>query len=268
MTEIAKIEAASFEALGGDAAPILAIDGLRKAFGALVATDDVTLQISPGELHALIGPNGAGKSTLITQICGELRPDTGSIRFEGRDVTRLKAHLRARLGLGRTFQITQLCQDFTALENILLAIETRTGGSFDMLSNPRRNGAVVAQARERLAEVGLSEQAGRQVATLGHGERRQLEIAVALARRPKLLLLDEPMAGLGPEESVSMTRLLASLKRQYAILLVEHDMDAVFALADRISVLVYGRVIFTGTADEIRAHPEVRAAYLGGEPAC
>jgi branched-chain amino acid transport system ATP-binding protein len=268
MTETVMTEAISSGVAAGEAAPILAIDGLRKAFGALVATDDVTLRIRPGELHALIGPNGAGKSTLITQICGELRPDTGSIRFDGRDVTRLKAHLRSRLGLGRTFQITQLCQDFTALENVLLAIETRAGGSFDMLTNPRRDGGVMAQALERLAEVGLGEQAGRRVATLGHGERRQLEIAVALARRPKLLLLDEPMAGLGPEESAAMTRLLDTLKGQYAILLVEHDMAAVFALADRISVLVYGRVIFTGTVEEIRAHPEVRAAYLGGEPAC
>ncbi|MGE7472577.1 ABC transporter ATP-binding protein [Bosea sp. NPDC003192] len=252
----------------GNAGPVLAIDGLRKTFGALVATDGVTLRINQGELHALIGPNGAGKSTLITQICGELRPDSGSIRFDGRDVTRLKAHLRARLGLGRTFQITQLCQDFTALENVLLSIETRQGGSFDMLSNPRRKAALVTQARDRLAEVGLGQQAERRVATLGHGERRQLEIAVALARRPKLLLLDEPMAGLGPEESAAMTRLLDALKGQYAILLVEHDMDAVFALADRISVLVYGRIIFTGTVEEIRSNPEVRAAYLGEKRTC
>ncbi|MGO1074967.1 ABC transporter ATP-binding protein [Inquilinus sp. CA228] len=261
-------KAAIGEAICGGAAPTLAIDNLRKAFGALVATDSVTLEIRPGELHALIGPNGAGKSTLISQICGEVRPDSGSIRFNGRDMTRLKPHLRARLGLGRTFQITQLCQDFTTLENVLLSIETGAGRSSGMLSNPRRNVGLVAQARERLTEVGLGEQAGRRVATLGHGERRLLEIAVALARRPKLLLLDEPMAGLGPEESAAMTRLLAALKGQYAILLVEHDMGAVFALADRISVLVYGRRIFTGTVEEIRTHPEVRAAYLGAEPTC
>lgn len=249
-------------------APILAIDGLRKAFGALVATDDVTLDIHPGELHALIGPNGAGKSTLITQICGELKPDAGRILFDGHDVTRLRPHLRSRLGLGRTFQITQLCPDFTAIENVLLSIETRGGGSFDMLSNPRGNAGAVASARERLAEVGLGDLADRRAETLAHGQRRQLEIAVALAREPRLLLLDEPMAGLGPEESGRMTRLLDGLKRRYAILLVEHDMAAVFALADRVSVLVYGRVIFTGTVAQVRSDPGVRAAYLGAEPPC
>jgi branched-chain amino acid transport system ATP-binding protein len=249
-------------------APILAIEGLRKTFGALVATDEVTLDIRPGELHALIGPNGAGKSTLITQICGELKPDAGRILFDGRDVTRLRPHLRSRLGLGRTFQITQLCPDFTAIENVLLSIETRGGGSFDMLSNPRGNAGPTASARERLAEVGLGDLADRRAETLAHGQRRQLEIAVALAREPRLLLLDEPMAGLGPEESGRMTRLLEGLKRHYAILLVEHDMAAVFALADRVSVLVYGRVIFTGTVAEVRNDPGVRAAYLGGEPAC
>ncbi|QCI67648.1 ABC transporter ATP-binding protein [Phreatobacter stygius] len=250
------------------AAPVLAITGLRKAFGALVATDDVTLDVRPGELHALIGPNGAGKSTLITQICGELAADAGRIRFDGRDITTLPAHARARLGLGRSFQLTQLCPDFSALENVLLSIEARHGGSFDMLSNPRRNGANRQAARDWLDRVGLADREDRRVATLGHGERRQLEIAVALARQPRLLLLDEPMAGMGPEESAALTRLLGSLKRHYAILLVEHDMDAVFALADRVSVLVYGRIIFTGTVDAVRDHPDVRAAYLGEEPAC
>lgn len=251
-----------------DITAVLAIRDLRKSFGALVATDDVTLDVKQGELHALIGPNGAGKSTLITQICGELTPDTGRILFEGNDVTRVPAHARARLGLGRTFQITQLCPDFTALENIILSIEARHGGSFDMLSNPRRNSANGKAACDWLEQVGLAERGAMRVSALAHGERRQLEIAVALARQPKVLLLDEPMAGMGSEESVGMVRLLESLKRHYAILLVEHDMDAVFALADRVSVLVYGRVIFTGTVDEVRNHPDVRAAYLGEEKAC
>lgn len=251
-----------------DTTAVLAIRDLRKSFGALVATDDVTLDVKRGELHALIGPNGAGKSTLITQICGELTPDTGRILFEGDDVTQVPAYARARLGLGRTFQISQLCPDFTALENIILSIEAQHGGSFDMLSNPRRNAANGKAARDWLEQVGLAERGDIRVSALAHGERRQIEIAVALARRPKILLLDEPMAGMGPEESVSMIGLLESLKRHYAILLVEHDMDAVFALADRVSVLVYGRVIFTGTVDEIRNHPDVRAAYLGEEKAC
>jgi branched-chain amino acid transport system ATP-binding protein len=250
------------------AAPVLAIANLRKSFGALVATDDVSLDVAPGELHALIGPNGAGKSTLITQICGEIRPNSGRILFEGRDVTRLPAPARARLGLGRTFQITQLCADFTAIENVLLAIEARHGGSFDMIFNPRRNAANVALACDWLTQVGLEGRGERLVAELGHGERRQLEIAVALARQPRLLLLDEPMAGMGPEESANLTRLLLGLKGRYAILLVEHDMDAVFALADRISVLVYGRIVFAGSVDEVRDHPEVRAAYLGDATPC
>ena len=243
--------------------PVLSIVQLRKSFGALVATEDVSLDVRPGELHALIGPNGAGKSTLITQICGEITPSAGRILFEGRDVTRLPAPARARLGLGRTFQITQLCNDFTAIENVLLSIEARQGGSFDMIFNPRRNRATMARAQGWLERVGLAGRAERPVAALAHGERRQLEIAVALAREPRLLLLDEPMAGMGPEESAALTRLLLGLKGQYGILLVEHDMDAVFALADRISVLVYGRVVFTGAVDEVRDHPEVRAAYLG-----
>ena len=245
--------------------PILSIQGLRKAFGALVATDGVSLDVRPGELHALIGPNGAGKSTLIAQICGDLRPDAGRIAFAGEDITALPAHLRARRGLGRSFQITQLCPDFTALENVLLSLEAMNGGSPDIFSNPRRNAANVAAARGWLDRAGLAGFEDRVVARLAHGQRRQLEIAVALARAPRLLLLDEPMAGMGPEESAALTALLQGLKGDYPILLVEHDMDAVFALADRISVLVYGRVIFTGTPAEIRAHPEVRAAYLGEE---
>jgi branched-chain amino acid transport system ATP-binding protein len=249
-------------------AAVLAIDGLRKSFGALRATDDVTLDVRAGELHALIGPNGAGKSTLITQICGEMLPDAGRIVFSGRDITHLPPQQRARLGIGRSFQITQLCSDFSVMENLLLALEAVHGGSFNMFSNPRRNVRNRAVAEEWLDRVGLAQRAGAQVSTLAHGERRQLELAVALARQPKLLLLDEPMAGMGPEESAAMVHLLAKLKGRCAILLVEHDMDAVFALADRVSVLVYGRAIFTGTPGETRAHPDVRAAYLGEEASC
>ena len=246
--------------------PVLAVEGLRKSFGALVATDDVSLDVRAGEIHALIGPNGAGKSTLIAQICGELTPNRGRILFRGHDITGLAVHARARLGLGRSFQLTQLCAEFSAIENVILSIEARDGGSFNMLADPRRDPEHRRNAEQWLDTVGLSGSADRPVAALAHGERRQLELAVALAREPKLLLLDEPMAGMGPEESGRMTRLLAELKQRYAILLVEHDMDAVFALADRVSVLVYGRLIFTGTVAEVRDHPEVQAAYLGTGP--
>ena len=247
---------------------VLEINGLHKAFGAVVATDDVSLTVRAGELYALIGPNGAGKSTLIAQICGELMPNAGSIAFAGHDITALPAYARARLGLGRSFQLTQLCPEFSALDNVMLSIEARNGGSFNMLSNPRGNAALRKDALAWLARAGLAGKDNRLVMTLGHGEQRQLEIAVALAREPQLLLLDEPMAGMGPEESAALTRLLGELKGRYAILLVEHDMEAVFTLADRISVLVYGRIIFTGTVAEVRAHPEVRAAYLGGDASC
>jgi branched-chain amino acid transport system ATP-binding protein len=243
--------------------PALRIEHLRKTFGALRATDDVSLTIERGELHAIIGPNGAGKSTLITQICGELRPDSGHIHLDGADVTGLPAHQRARLGLGRSFQITQLCGDFTVLENVLLSLEAKGGGSFDVFRDPRGNDANIGVAMHWLGSVGLADFATRRASALSHGERRQLEIAVALAREPRVLLLDEPMAGMGAEESARLAGLLAELKGRYSILLVEHDMDAVFALADRISVLVYGRVVFTGTAAEVRENPEVKAAYLG-----
>ena len=244
---------------------VLVLENLHKKFGALVATNSVDLDVRQGELHALIGPNGAGKSTLIAQICGETTPDSGRILFDGRDITRLPAYQRARMGMGRSFQLTQLCADFTAMENVLLSQEAKGGGSADIFRNPRRNAAHRQTARTWLERAGLGDQEDCVVSSLAHGQRRQLEIAVALARSPRLILLDEPMAGMGAEESASLTALLQDLKREYPILLIEHDMDAVFALADRISVLVYGKVIFTGTASEIRAHPEVRAAYLGEE---
>lgn len=243
--------------------PVLILEDLHKSFSALVATNGVSLNVKHGELHALIGPNGAGKSTLIAQICGEIAPDSGRIIFEGQDITKLPAYMRARRGMGRSFQLTQLCQDFTALENVLLSLEAKNGGSVNIFSNPRHNIKNKEIARSWLERVNLLDAEDTIVSSLGHGQKRQLEIAVALARSPRLLLLDEPMAGMGSEESASLTKLLLSLKQDYPILLIEHDMDAVFALADRISVLVYGKIICTGSVDEIRNHPDVKTAYLG-----
>lgn len=247
------------------AVPVLALDHLCKSFGALQVTNDVTIDLREGEVHALIGPNGAGKTTLISQICGDLRCDSGHVHFKGQDITAFKAHRRVRMGLGRSFQITQLCLEFTVLDHVILSLDSIGGGSFNIFSNPRKNPSLREQACQWIAEVGLGGRENSLVANLAHGERRQLELAVALARNPGALVLDEPMAGMGSEETARMVGLLQGLKGRYPMLLVEHDMDAVFTLADRISVLVYGRVIFTGTADEIRRHPEVRTAYLGDE---
>lgn len=246
-------------------AALLTVRDLRKAFGAVQATNGVNLDVRAGEIHALIGPNGAGKSTLIAQICGEQQPDAGQILIDGRDVTSTPAYTRARLGLGRSFQITELCADFTACENVMLSLMLKTGRAFQAWSDPRLDPQLRAQATTWLEQVGLADRGQALVADLAHGEKRQLELAVALARAPRLLLLDEPMAGMGAEESARMTDLLRAMKGHYGILLVEHDMDAVFALADRISVLVYGKTIFTGTPDAVRHNPEVRAAYLGDE---
>lgn len=244
---------------------LLSVTELRKTFDAVVATNGVSLDVRPGEIHAIIGPNGAGKSTLIAQICGEIRPDSGSIFIGGKDVTAMRAFERARLGLGRSFQITELCQDYTVLENVILSRMLQGGRAFQIWSNPRSDAALKQQSMQWLEHVGLHDRRHVRTADLAHGEKRQLELAVALARDPRLLLLDEPMAGMGPEESARMTRLLLGMKGNYGILLVEHDMDAVFALADRISVLVYGKLVFTGKPDDVRRHPEVRAAYLGEE---
>ncbi|MEX2036455.1 MAG: ABC transporter ATP-binding protein [Xanthobacteraceae bacterium] len=242
---------------------LLRIEGLTKRFGGVVASDDILLDVLAGELHAIIGPNGAGKTTLIGQLAGEIAPNSGRIRFDGRDVTALPVHSRNMLGLARSFQITSLFRDFTALDNVALAVQAHAGHSFRFWRNARGEAELREPARAALARVGLQGRADTVVASMSHGEQRQLELAMALAARPRLLLLDEPMAGLGAEESARMVETLRELKRELTILLIEHDMEAVFALADRITVLVYGRVIASGAPAEIRANPEVRQAYLG-----
>ncbi len=246
---------------------LLRLDRLRKAYGALVVTDDVSLDIHANELHAIIGPNGAGKTTLVHQISGLGRPDSGRILFDGRDVTALSMAERVRLGLARSFQITSILPGFSGLENVALAVQARSGSSFRFFGDASREAALNEEALGFLAGVGLAHRAAIPAGQLSHGEKRQLELAVALATRPKLLLLDEPLAGTGHEESERVVETLRGLKGRYTIVLVEHDMDAVFSLADRVSVLVYGRVIATGTPAEIRANAEVRAAYLGEEAA-
>ncbi|MFQ5691427.1 MAG: ABC transporter ATP-binding protein [Nitrospinota bacterium] len=243
--------------------PLLAARELTKAFGTLRATDGLSLDVFAGEIHAVIGPNGAGKTTAIAQLSGELRPDAGAIRFADRDVTGLPVHARARLGLARSFQITSLFLGFTAEDNVGMAIQAHSGHSFRFWKRARTDPALREPAREVLRRVGLIGRADVVAAELAHGEQRQLELAMALATRPALLLLDEPMAGMGTEDSARMVELLRGLKGRLAILLVEHDMQAVFALADRITVLVYGKSIATGAPEEIRADPAVRQAYLG-----
>jgi branched-chain amino acid transport system ATP-binding protein len=247
--------------------PILRISRLSKSFGALKATNDVSLDLCPGEIHALIGPNGAGKSTLVRQISGEIRQDAGTIAFEGREIGHLDAAGRARIGLARTFQVSQIASELSALKNVMLAVAAREGRIFRFFRPVSRDRGLTAAALAFLRDAGLGERAGVRAADLSHGERRQLEFAIALAMEPKVFLMDEPMAGLSPDGSKRMTTFLSDLRRTAPILLIEHDMDAVFALADRISVLVYGTVIATGTVAEIRANPEVRTAYLGDEAA-
>jgi branched-chain amino acid transport system ATP-binding protein len=246
---------------------LLETEGLSKRFGGVVASDAISLSVPPGELHAVIGPNGAGKTTLIGQLAGELAPDAGRIRFEGRDVTALPTWRRSQLGLARSFQITSLFLDFTALDNVALAVQAHAGHSFHFWHPARREDSLREPARAALARVGLASRADVLVSKLSHGEHRQLEIAMALATNPRMLLLDEPMAGMGPEESARMVTMLRELKRQLTILLIEHDMEAVFALADRITVLVYGRIIASDAPEAIRANEEVRQAYLGEQEA-
>jgi branched-chain amino acid transport system ATP-binding protein len=244
---------------------LLRVEALRKRFGGLVATDDLSLDIRHGEIHAIIGPNGAGKTTLIGQLAGELRPDSGSIMLDGVDITHMPPAQRVRRGLARSFQITSILADSTAADNVALAVQAARGHGFQLWRNARRDPGLRLPATALLAAVGLAERAGTRAGDLAHGEQRQLEIAMVLALKPRLLLLDEPMAGMGSEESQRILALIRSLQGTVAILLVEHDMDTVFALADRITVLVGGRAIVTGSAEEIQAHPEVRAAYLGEE---
>ena len=242
---------------------LLQIDGLTKRFGGVVASDNIVLGVARGELHAVIGPNGAGKTTLIGQLTGEIAPDAGRIRFEGRDITALPIFRRSQLGLARSFQLTSLFLDFTALDNVALAVQAHAGHSFRFWRDARSEPELRTPARAALARVGLAGRGDVIVSNLSHGEHRQLEIAMALATTPRMLLLDEPMAGMGPEESARMVKALRELKRELTILLIEHDMEAVFALADRITVLVYGRVIASGAPAEIRANADVRDAYLG-----
>jgi branched-chain amino acid transport system ATP-binding protein len=242
---------------------LLAVEGLSKRFGGVIASDSITLDVPEGELHAIIGPNGAGKTTLIGQLAGELGSDAGRIRFAGSDITALPAYRRSQLGLARSFQITSLFLDFTALDNVALAVQAHSGHSFRFWRPARAEPALREPARAALARVGLAERADTPVANLSHGEHRQLELAMALATSPRMLLLDEPMAGMGPDETARMVAMLRGLKRDLTILLIEHDMEAVFALADRITVLVYGRVIASGSPEEIRNNAEVRQAYLG-----
>ena len=247
------------------AEPLLRVENLVQRFGGIVATDNLSLDVASGELHAIIGPNGAGKTTLISQLTGQLRPSAGTIRFAGEDITHLPAWRRSQLGLARSFQITSLLPDFTAADNVALAAQARAGHSFRFWGSARKEKPLREAARAALARVGLEHRADVVVSKLSHGEQRELELAVALGTRPQLLLLDEPMAGLGATESARMVKLLAELRREITIILVEHDMSAVFALADRITVLVYGRVIASDVPAAIRVNEEVKRAYLGDQ---
>ncbi len=245
--------------------PVLQIEGLEKSFGALRVTNGVSLSVKPGEIHALIGPNGAGKTTLIHQIAGLLKPDAGHILFDGQDITAASMPQRARLGLARTFQITSIIPSLTALGNVALAVQAGADKPLGFWKPVDSDDVLNKPAQSLLDTVGLGGRAGVVAGQLSHGEKRALEIAMALALKPRVILLDEPMAGMGHEESARLTDLLKSLKGTYAMLLVEHDMEAVFSLADCVSVLVDGHVLATGTADQVRNDPQVRAAYLGDE---
>ena len=243
--------------------PLLVLERLEKAYGALKVTDGIDLVVMTGETHAIIGPNGAGKTTLINQISGASPPDAGRIVLDGRDITHLAMPARAALGLARSFQITQVLPRFTALENVALAVQARSGSSFAFWRPVAAEAALNAPAMDSLEVVGLRQRAHMPAGALSHGEKRRLELAIALAQTPQLLLLDEPMAGVGAEETRGLIETLKGLKRRTTLVLVEHDMQAVFALADRISVLVEGRIVANGSPEAVRANPEVRAAYLG-----
>jgi branched-chain amino acid transport system ATP-binding protein len=247
--------------------PILSVRHLRKSYGALAVTNDISLDIRPGELHAIIGPNGAGKTTLIQQLAGNIPSDNGTIVYLGKDITHAPIERRVRNGLARSFQITSILSRFSVLENVALAVQARHGSSFRFFGRADAEDALNREAMEVLRTVGLDASAGRIAGNLSHGEKRQLELAIALATKPRLLLLDEPLAGTGVEESASLIEMLRGLKGRYTIVLIEHDMDAVFSLADRVSVLVYGSVLTTGAPADVRADARVREAYLGEEGA-
>ena len=247
---------------------ILRVDGLNKRFGAIRASNELSFSVRTGETHALIGPNGAGKTTVINQLMGEIRPDSGSIIFDGRDITGQPVYRRAQMGLARSFQITAVFDRLTVAENLALAVQAHMGHSFRFWRRADRDPQLQGPLQSALARVGLDERAAELAANLSHGEKRQLEVGMALAGNPKMLLLDEPMAGRGPGGTVELSRLIGGLKGKLSILLIEHDMDVIFALADRITVLVYGQAIATGTPDQIREDPAVRQAYLGDESRC
>jgi branched-chain amino acid transport system ATP-binding protein len=245
--------------------PILELRNISKSFGGLTASNNISLDLQQGEIHALIGPNGAGKSTLIKQIAGGLKPDRGSVHFDGEDVGQLSTAARARRGMGRTFQISSLAMENTVLQNAVLGALGHRGDIFRFFDRVMKDKDLLASANHALEQVGLSDLRNLRTSDLSHGQRRQLEVAVALTLAPKAFLMDEPMAGLGAEGSHRLIGFLDDLRQRAPILLVEHDMDAVFALADRISVLVYGEIIATGNAEQIRSDPRVRSAYLGEE---
>jgi branched-chain amino acid transport system ATP-binding protein len=246
---------------------ILQVKNLNKAFGGVVATDHLDFDVRQGEIHAVIGPNGAGKTTFVAQIAGMLTPDSGEIIFDGQEISGLSAPERSHAGLARSFQITSVFPNFTAIENVALSIQAHDGHSFRFWTTAFRDAKLIQPARNILEQVGLADRALSLAGNLAHGEQRQLEIAMALATKPKLLLLDEPTAGMGGEESEIMRQFLLGLKGEYSIILIEHDMDTVFNLSDRITVLVYGRSIATGAPDEIRSNAQVKAAYLGEDEA-
>lgn len=247
--------------------PLLSVQDLSKSYGALRVTQDVSLDVHEGQLHAIIGPNGAGKTTLISQLSGQLRPDSGRVVYAGQDITRLDMAGRVRLGLARSFQLTTLLPSFSVLENVALAVQARNGSSFRFLRPAASEQALNDQAMACLADVGLADRSRRLAGSLSHGEKRQLELAVALATQPRLLLLDEPLAGTGHEEAAHLVDMFGRLKNRVTMVLIEHDMDAVFALADMVSVLVYGQIVASGTPSDVRADAKVRAAYLGEEAA-
>lgn len=246
---------------------LLQVHDLHKSFGALKVTDSVNLTVKRGEIHALIGPNGAGKTTLIHQLSGNLKSDRGSVVFDGRDISGLAMPARVHLGLARSFQITSVLEGFSVLENVALAVQARSGSSFRFFQAASKEAEINEQAMAALARVRLDDRAHRRAGALSHGEKRQLEIAIALATQAQMLLLDEPLAGTSHDESVVLIELMRSLRQTHTLVLIEHDMDAVFSLADQVSVLVYGRVIASGTPAAVRSDPDVRAAYLGEEEA-